>query len=334
MILIDGSRFEGGGQIIRTALALSILTGKPFRAEKIRHGRPEPGLKSQHLSCIYALEELSGADAIRAEPGSEDLVFHPGKIMSRTLSIDIGTAGSITLLLQSLLLPCCFAEGKTRLKITGGTDVRWSMPMDYFTNLVLPHYQGVADIKINEMKRGFYPKGGGFLDIIIKPKEKKTDERIDMLKKMPVSKISGVSSASSELRQADVSKRQAQAAKKKLSSLDIPVKIIEEYTDSLSTGTVITLWAGNLGSDALGERRKRAEAVGAEAGAELLLLLCSDAIVDSHLADNIIPLMALNGGVMKTSEITGHMLSNIYVCEKFLDVKFSIDEDRLIISRD
>jgi RNA 3'-terminal phosphate cyclase (ATP) len=331
MIQIDGSMHEGGGQIIRTALALSTLTGKPFTADNIRHGRREPGLKAQHLSCIHALKELSGAFAEKAEPGSEMLVFTPGKIVPKTLSVDIGTAGSITLLLQSILLPCCFADGKTRLKIRGGTDVKWSMPIDYFTNLVLPHYKGLAEIKVNEMKRGFYPKGSGFLDITIRPRERKDTARLELVKKQVISKISGVSSASSELRQADVSKRQASAAKKKLSSLDIPVKIVEEYTETESTGTVITLWAGDMGSSALGERRKRAEAVGAEAGAELLVLLCSDAVVDSHLADNLIPLMALHGGRIRTSEMTGHMLSNINVCEKFLDERFSVDEQRFLI---
>jgi len=343
MIHIDGSHEEGGGQIIRTALALSTLTGKSFRADKIRHNRPKPGLKQQHLTCISALEELSFAKVSGAEPSAESFEFIPGKVIPRTMSIDIGTAGSITLLLQSLLLPCMFADGKVRLKIRGGTDTKWSIPIDYFINVIMPNLVPYANLRINDIQRGYYPKGGGLVDITIKPLLHRSDDDflqnitekpIDLAKKRPLNKISGISSASQELRSAEVAKRQASGAKKKLSS-HCPVKIIEEYQETASVGTVITLWndSSTMGSDSLGEPKKRAEAVGAEAGSELLLLLCSDAAVDNHLADNLIPLLALTGGIIRTDEITGHILSNIYVCEKFLGCRFQVDKKEKIISR-
>lgn len=333
MIEIDGLHGEGGGQIIRTALALSTITGKAFTVKNIRKGRDKPGLKNQHLTCITALEKLSDAKAHHVELGSEKLKFIPGKINPQTITLDIKTAGSITLLMQSLLLPCCLAKDKVRLKIVGGTDTKWSPSLDYFINLILPHYESIAKFKIHEVKRGYFPKGKGLFDITIKPKKNPDLSSIDLTKKPEITKIKGISSASVELRFADVAKRQAKGAKKKLSSLDIPVKIVEEYTKTESIGTVITLWMDNLGSDALGERKKRAEGVGVEAGAELLLLLCSDAIVDSHLADNLIPLLGLYGGKIKTDKITNHIRSNIYVCEKFLDVKFEIDEGKKLILR-
>jgi len=330
MIEIDAS--HGGGQIIRTSLAMSTITNQSFKATGIRKNRPKPGLKNQHLACIEALEKLSGAKAKNATPGLTEIEFLPGKIIPQTISIDIGTAGSITLLMQALLLPCCLADGKVRLKIIGGTDVKWSMSIDYFLNIILPHYMQLADFKINELTRGFYPKGQGLLDITIKPKNK-TMPKLALTKKLPFSKVKGISSASQELREADVVARQANAAKKKLQSLDVPIKIIEEYTKSASVGTVITLWANTnphvIGSDALGEVRKRAEAVGAEAGADLLYLLCSDAVVDTHLADNLIPLLGLFGGEILTDEISGHIKSNIYTCKKFLGIKYDID-DRVI----
>jgi len=322
MIEIDGK--EGGGQVIRTALALSSVTGKPFRAVNIRAGRAKPGLKAQHLAGIQALEDLSFADARHEGEGSQVLEFHPGKIKPQTLAIDIGTAGSITLLLQSLLLPCCLAEGKVRLKIKGGTDVKWSMPIDYLIQIVLAHFECLADFKINEMRRGFYPKGGGLLDITIRPKASKPAPII-MDEKPDVQKIHGVSCASSSLRHAEVAERQAKAAKRKLSSLDIPVRIRVAYHETACPGSVVTLWGGGMGGDALGEPRKRSEAVGAEAGAELLYLLCSDAVVDSHLADNLIPLMGLYGGRILTDEISGHVKANISVCEKFLDTKYRVE---------
>ena len=170
MIELDGSYLEGGGQIVRTALALSTITQKPFEVTDIRKGRPNPGLKNQHLFCIKALEELCNAKTGYAELGSTRLRFIPGKIKPQTISIDIGTAGSITLLLQSLLIPSIFANKKVRLKITGGTDVSWSPQFHYLTQVILPHLRKYADIEPSLLKRGYYPKGNGKVDIKIKPK--------------------------------------------------------------------------------------------------------------------------------------------------------------------
>jgi RNA 3'-phosphate cyclase len=323
MITLDCSL---GGQMLRTALALATVTGKAFRAENIRATRDQPGLKNQHLACIEALEQLSGATSSGAIVGSSDIEFCPGKITPRTLSIDIGTAGSITLLMQSLLMPCCLAEGKVRLRITGGTDTQWAMPIDYFIHVVLPYYQILADFKINEMRRGYYPKGAGFFDITLSPKQRKEFPRLDLSVRRDAAKIRGISSASSELRNADVAKRQAAGARKKLASI-CPVRIDEEYQVTASIGTVITLWTDSdcpIGADALGQRNKRAEAVGSEAAGIMLEVIRSDATVDSHLADNLIPLMALVGGEMITRTVTGHILSNIRVSEQFLNRSFSV----------
>ncbi len=321
MIEIDGT--EGGGQVIRTALALSAVTGRAFRAQNIRAKRPEPGLKAQHITAVCALEKLTGAKA-KAEPGGDTLEFIPGRPVPQTLSIDIGTAGSITLLMQALLLPCCLAEGKTRLRVRGGTDVKWSMPADYFLNIVLAHYAHLADFRVNGLLRGFYPKGQGFLDITIRPRGR--PKPVILEKKAVFSKISGVSCASAELRSAEVAERQAKAAKKKLSSLDVPVRVELRYEQTACPGTAITLWTDNamFGGDALGEPRKRSEAVGAEAAAELLLALLSDGAVDAHLADNLLPLLAVSGGTVRVPQVTQHISSAIYVCQKFgarFDVK-------------
>ena len=224
MLHIDGSYREGGGQIIRTALALSALTRIPFRAEKIRQNRPKPGLKHQHLCCIKALEKLSDARVKGAQPGSSAIEFVPGKTTPGTLWLDIGTAGSITLLLQSLLLPSMFADSKVQFKIKGGTDTKWSMPIDYLTHVILDHFKDFVSIKIEAQKRGYYPKGQGFLKLSI-----------------------------------------------------IPVFHI------------------------------------------------------THLADNIIPLLALVGGKIKTDTITEHIHSNIYVCETFLGTRFKVDKKQNLI---
>ena len=348
MIHIDGSYMEGGGQIVRTALALSTLTGKPFKIDKIRHNRSRPGLKPQHLSCIDALKQLANAQVKGAQAGSDSVEFFPDRIYAATLSVDIGTAGPITLLLQSLLLPCMFADAPVRIKIKGGTDTKWSIPIDYFTNVILPFSKELASIEIKNMRRGFYPKGQGFVDLSVSPRYHLNDfttleelithlgnsvSAIDPTGKPVQIRIEGISCASSRLKGAGVAERQAEGAAKRIGRR-FALKIDSYYQDTASPGTVITLWTVSkegqvcVGADALGERGVRAEKIGAMAARKLLKVLNSDASVDHHLADNLIPLLALVGGTIKTNKITGHIRSNIYVCEQFLDVAFSIDENQ------
>ena len=354
MLLIDGSYGEGGGQIIRTALAFSVLTQTPFQAVKIRDKRPKPGLKYQHLSCIQALEKLANARAEGAHQGSQALAFYPGYVKPGVLSLDIGTAGSITLLLQSLLLPVVFAGGNVTLKLTGGTDTKWSIPLDYFKQVILPVFEELAIFRIQKIRRGYYPKGQGFVELSATPRIKfhkaaGADELIHMIraKTSPIGlstrskllEIKGLSSASQQLKSADVARRQVQGALEKIGDL-CPVAIKKEYRQTASIGTVITLWANfqdpsvRMGADALGEKGVTSEKIGAAAATRLLEFLNSDAVVDPHLADNIIPLLALMGGSMKTTQITGHIRSNIYVCEKFLGVRFTVDAQKSLITVD
>jgi RNA 3'-phosphate cyclase len=352
MLHIDGSYMEGGGQIVRTALALSILTQKPFRAENIRHNRPKPGLKNQHLSCINALEQLADAQTEGARLGSEVIEFIPAKIKPGILSLDIGTAGSITLLLQSLLLPCIFADGEVKLVIQGGTDTKWSIPIDYFTNVILPFFEEFALIRIQKMRRGYYPRGQGIVEMLIKPhagaheagnidalttRARNQVPAIHLTAKPRLLAIKGISSASRELKHAEVAHRQAHGATRKIGNL-YPVEIAEEYRATASVGTVITLWANfeqdkaTIGATALGKKGVPAETIGKSAATRLLHFLNTGAAVDKHLADNIIPLLALVGGTIKTTEITGHILANVYVCKKFLNLSFKIDQQKRQIS--
>jgi RNA 3'-terminal phosphate cyclase (ATP) len=170
MLKIDGSYNEGGGQILRTALALSALTRKSFDMHSIRKGRKVPGLKAQHREGILALKQLCDAKFTDVQVGSESISFYPGRIKHGNFEIDIGTAGSITLLMQSVLLPSIFADGKVSWKITGGTDVSWSPQFDYFANVLVPYARRFADIEVKLEKRGYYPKGGGRVLIKINPK--------------------------------------------------------------------------------------------------------------------------------------------------------------------
>ncbi|MBI2142420.1 RNA 3'-terminal phosphate cyclase [Candidatus Woesearchaeota archaeon] len=361
MIKLDGSHGEGGGQIVRTALALSTITGMPFEVHSIRKGRCEPGLKSQHLYCVRALQELSGAKEEGAELGSESISFYPGKMKARTLAVDVGTAGSITLLLQSLLLPMIFGSGKTRLKITGGTDVSWSQPYDYFREVLLPQLSKYCEkLEARLERRGYYPKGGGMIELLVVPKYKLSDyssfqefwsflkenaPKIGLMERGSLAVVRGVSHASMDLQKAEVAERQAAAAQRALSKLGCPVKIELSYSDALSAGSGICLWAvfenrhGEidsvnpvmLGSDSLGAKGKKAEDVGREAAEALIKEIESNAPVDKYLADQLIPFMALAGGRMKASEITEHCTTNMHVVESFLGKVFEVDKESNVV---
>ena len=333
MLKIDGSYGEGGGQIIRTALALSTITGKSFEAINIRRGRDQPGLKAQHLHCIRALEELCSAKTEHSGLGSSTLKYVPGKIKNGTVKVDIGTAGSISLLLQAVLLPCLFGEGRVRLKIIGGTSGKWAMPFDYFNNLFVPFFRD--NIKVKLVNRGYYPKGGGEIEITVRPGKL---NKIDLIEQGKLMQIKGISHSSKILEKVNVSERQAKSARIILNSLKVPIDIRTEYCDTLSPGSGITLWGifeenkSFIGSDGLGEKGKRAEIVGREAAENFIKELKTGCAIDSHLADNLIPLLALFSGRIKVSSITEHCRTNIWICEQFLGEIFNIDEKNSIIS--
>ena len=340
MIKLDGSYGEGGGQIARTALALSALIGKSFEVDNIRKGRCSSGLKAQHLYCIKALKELCNAKTNDVEAGSEYLRFIPDKFKAKNLEIDIGTAGSVTLLLQSLLLPCMFGDKKIRLTITGGTDGKWAMPFDYFSNVFVPQITSYADIDVRLLKRGYYPKGGGKIELSIRPKyalNNLPNNPINLVEQGELLQIKGISHASKNLEKASVAERQAKTAELILKKYKCPVDIRTEYCDTLSAGSGIVAWAlfeNNivLGSDGLGEAGKKAELVGEEAAKNLVKEIDSKAAADRHMADNILSFMAILHGKIKTSEITNHCKTNIYVIEKFLGECFEIDEENKIIT--
>lgn len=390
---------------MRTALALSTLTGKPFRVTNIRKNRPGPGLKAQHLAAINALKQLCDAKAYEpttqsygtqqdnaqpryAQPGdtqsngsqpagtqstctrelsigSTCMEYVPGKLKGGSYSFDIGTAGSISLVLQAVLPPILFAPKKVKLTLTGGTCGLWQAPVEYFQHVLLPHIRRFCDdIACTMAKRGYYPKGGGKVILEIKPKLSLNDPQsfndliAELQKKVKpiilreqgeLVHIGGISHAAQTLSDKKVAERQADIARMMMqndksgaqtyASKSIP-QIQSEYQETLSTGSGITLWARFnkddefhtvLGADALGERRKRAEDVGKEAAQELLQLIHSGATMDKHMTDQLLPFLALlPGSEAIAPTITEHARTNMVVIERFLDVKFHVEGNRII----
>lgn len=333
MLEIDGSYDEGGGQILRTALGLSALTGKAFKISNIRLRRKKPGIKPQHLECVNAVARLCDAKVEGANLGSKELSFVPGAIKPGRLNIKIPTAGSVGLVLQAVLIAATSATLK--VKIEGGASYgKWAPPMDSLDNVLFPLLKRMGyEIKVLKLKDGFYPKGGALVEIAVKRAALKPIELVD---KGKLISVNGISVASSRLEKARVAERQAKSARKELFPyFDVPIKLKAYYRDSICPGTGITLWAVTensiIGADSLGELGKKAEQVGKEA-AKKLVFEFENGTVDSYIADQLLPYFALaKGGKLKTSKITGHIRTNAFVIEKFLNVKFSIDEKENIV---
>ena len=336
-IEINGDYLEGGGQILRTSLALSAVIAKPVKVVNIRARRPAPGLKAQHLTIIKALDKICRTKTKSAKLKSKEIVFAPSdKCISSHIDIDVGTAGGIGLILQSILLVAAFKCDGLSLNITGGTMGLGQVPVDYYSNVIFPIlYKSGLRAKLGILKRGYYPNGGGEVSVSIDPI--KYPKPIDLTKLGNISRIGGLSYASKDLFNAEVAQRQANAAKRLLSkSVSLPVDIRSEYVDTSSIGSEINLYAytnsGNiLGADARGEKGKMAERVGQDAARKLLFEIEAQAACDLHLADNLIPWLAFLGGSIKTSQITQHTKTNIWATERFLGKVFKVEDNTISV---
>ncbi|GAB4387821.1 MAG: RNA 3'-terminal phosphate cyclase [Thermodesulfovibrionales bacterium] len=336
MIEIDGSLGEGGGQILRTALSLSALTGKAFRIFSIRKARPRPGLMPQHLTAVRAAAQAAGARVDGASQGSEELVFRPGRTSPGRYEFDIGTAGSTGLLFQTLLPPLLFAGGRSGLLLKGGTHVPWSPPFNYLKEVFLPMLGRLgARVEAGIEAYGFYPRGGGRVSFGIEPSDGLRPA--DFLERGRLLGVRGVSAAARL--PLSVAQRQRQAALEALGALaGAPVEVEALEVSSPGQGTFVFLRADYEGAvcgfSALGARGKRAEEVGREAASALLGHHASGACVDAHLADQLALYLALAGGEsrVRTSAVTGHLSSNLRVIEMFLPVSSETDAARGVVA--
>lgn len=329
MIEIDGSYGEGGGAILRQALGMAAYSGANVRVRNIRAGRPNPGLAAQHLRAVEAVGAMCGARVRGAGRGSSELVFEPGAVQPGTFRVDIGTAGSTALVLQTVLLPALTFPGEFDFRLVGGTDVAWSPPADYLERVTLRALQSFGTGRVAVLRRGYYPKGGGRLEARLTGRSD-APRALELNEPGTVLAIRGISHASKRLQDRRVAERQADAADHLLERLGCPVEIEVEYSSAPGLGSGITLWTESedgppLGGSALGAKEKPAEEVGREAAQTLMAEMESGAAVDRHLADQLVPFLAMAGGRFTTSEITEHTRTNIHVAEVVLGASFELD---------
>jgi len=339
VVEIDGSMGEGGGQILRTAVALSAITGKPIKVFNIRAKRDNPGLRPQHLTAVKAIAQLCNARVKGAEVGSMTLEFYPGRVRGGAYVFDVGTAGSIPLVLQALLPVLAFSDSPVTVRVRGGTDVPMAPTIDYVREVLsrLTYSLGYSfEVKVE--RRGHYPKGGGIVTVSVENPPRGFKPR-DFVER---GALKGVYLRSHAVRlPRHVAERQASSASRLLRErLNLePGVELEFYEPSkdphLGPGSGVTIWAvfdkTVMGSDSLGAPGKRAEVVGEEAALKLLEDIGTGAALDRHASDMIPLYLALSGGttVIHGARLTLHALTVLELLKLILeDYEYKILEGR------
>ncbi len=331
MIILDGSQGEGGGQILRTALSLAAITGQPFVIEKIRARRPTPGLMAQHLLAVKAIAQITNAHVEGAALGSLRLTFTPRQITPGTFHWDIQTAGATSLVLQTVLLPLSFATATSEITLIGGTHVPWSPCYHYLALHWLVFLEQIGFRSQMHLHRaGFYPPGGGQITATVAPHD--TLQPLELLTRGDLIQLTAYSGVA-QLDQG-VAERQARQGEKRLNAKGYSVHTNFWSLPAISPGSIYLLLARFTNSQccyfSLGARGKRAEIVADEAVDAFFNYLKTNQALDPYLVDQLLlPLaFAPTGSSLSTSRITEHLLTNLTIMQKFLDIAYRIEGNR------
>ena len=326
-IYIDGSAGEGGGQVLRSSLALSLCLAKPFRIENIRAKRKRPGLLRQHLTAVKAAARISNARVQGDSLGSQMLVFEPDEVQGGEYRFAIGTAGSATLVLQTVMIPLLFAKQASKVTVEGGTHNPLAPPFDFLQQTYIPLLARMgADIKVQLVKPGFFPRGGGRIDLEVTPvrhlRPLQLTERGAILSNGGVIYLAGLPQHIAQRESAEL------ARQLHWSESDFEIR---SYGEEFGPGNVISVFVKSENVcevfTGFGQRGLRAEIVAGRVAGEARRYINSGVPVDSHLADQLLLPMALaGGGEFETCGLTPHTQTNMMTVRKFLPVDFEIDE--------
>jgi RNA 3'-terminal phosphate cyclase (ATP) len=327
MLTIDGSQGEGGGQILRSALALSVVTRRPFRIESIRANRDKPGLRRQHLAAVNSAARICGASVQGAGLGSDELTFEPGHLHAGEYTFDIGSAGSTTLVLQTVLPPLLLADGPSQLLLEGGTHNPHAPPLDFLVRVFLPIVNRMGPHVAIELERpGFFPEGGGRVRVKIEAAAAlhpvNITERGEVVRRTCRAAVAGLPR---HIAEREVSRVQ------ELTLWPQECFEIHEWPAEYGPGNILTLHVEAQQSAELctgfGVRGVPAEVVAEGAVAELDRYLSSGVPVGEHLADQLLLPLALScGGSFVTLPLSLHATTNMQVIRMFLDVEFTTRE--------
>lgn len=334
LIEVDGSQKSGSGTILRLSVALASILEQPLRIYNIRQNRPQPGLRPQHLEAVLTAAKLCQAQVKGVALNSRELWFTPKEVKGGKFEAEIGTAGSIPMLIMTVLPICAFAKSTVQLHISkGGTDVSNSPTINYMRNVFLPLLRKMeVNAAITVHKYGYYPKGMGEVTLEVEPCKELQPLRLQEFGALKV--VRGIS-VCTFLAERKVAERQATAASDYLENKGFAtdIQIINDRSNPLQKGSSLVLWAETdkgtiVGADAIGEIKKSSEAVGEEAAEKLYIEISAKATVDVHLADMLVPYMALANGnsLYLTRTVSDHLETNIWLAQTLLDVKFKVEK--------
>ena len=327
MLTIDGSQGEGGGQVLRTSLALALVTGTPFRIEKIRAGRERPGLLRQHLTAVQAAARVGSAEVVGAELGSKALEFRPGAVNAGHYRFAVGTAGSAGLVLQTVLPALLRADGPSTLELEGGTHNPLAPPFDFLERVFAPLLARMgAKLELALDRPGFFPAGGGRFTARIEPARElrplELEERGALVARRARALVANLP--------AKIGAQELEVARRRLGwrENECAVLVVERSTGpgnalllEVEFAHVTELVTG------FGEKDVRAATVAERAAKELERYLACDAPVGEHLADQLVlPLALARGGSFVTGEPSSHLATNLQVVERFVDARFEVED--------
>jgi RNA 3'-terminal phosphate cyclase (ATP) len=330
-VRIDGSQGEGGGQILRTAVSLSAITGIPIEVTNIRAKRSNPGLRPQHTTGIKIIADLFNATVENLQVGAEWVRFAPSdRFEGGSVKVDVGTAGSIPMILMAVVPAVSLSNNSVEIQITGGTDVRASPTIDYVRHVVAASYRNIGlKFSVDVIRRGYYPKGGGIVKTTIEPcKEPGTMELLSTRDVEPE-----IASVCGQLPR-HVAERQISSAMIALDKKGIRCRNYSASIEmSASPGSSILIYSASdfgpyVGGDSIGELGKRAEAVGGEAAERILESVLAQAPVDPFLADMLVLPLALAKGRSKyrVARVTEHLRTNLQVASQMTGCKYEIKQ--------